>query len=83
LEEASPGGGDVKERLKEPLGVAAGSEGRKGAAEVCEVVVDYYAVCRVQGIEPATMWEEPAACMPAIQWKILGGGFFLVWIDLK
>ncbi len=66
-DEASPGGGDVDERLEEPVDVAAGGEGRKGAAEVCEAIIDCDAVCRIQGIEPAMMREEPAACMPELQ----------------
>ena len=64
LKEPPPCGGDVQERLEEPSGVAGGSEVRKSAAEVCKVVAERCAVCRIQWVEPSTVREEPAACVP-------------------
>ena len=41
--------------------IAVGSKGRKGIAERVEVSLEFRAVLRVEGVEPAAAGEEPVA----------------------
>jgi hypothetical protein len=60
-ENTRPGLGDVEERLEEMAELAVGSKGWKGIAERFEVCLEFRAVLRVKGIEPAAAGEEPVA----------------------
>ena len=71
LKEVPPCGRDVQERLEEPSGVVGGSEVRKGAAEACKVVAERCVVCGIQRVEPSTVREEPAACVPGAPYFVI------------
>ena len=60
-ENTRPGGGDVEERVEEVSKLAAGSKGREGIAERVEASLEFRAVLRVEGVEPAAAGEEPVA----------------------
>ncbi len=60
-ENTRPGLGDVEERLEEVGEIAVGSKGRKGIAERVEASLEFRAVLRVEGVEPAAAGEEPVA----------------------
>lgn len=59
-----PGGRDLGE-VAEEARAGAGGEGGKGGAEGVVADVELGAICRVGGIEPTAVTEEPVACQPA------------------